>query len=589
MTRRVLLRDYQEECLETIRARFASGVRRQLVVLPTGAGKTVVAAHLPARMGWPRTLFLVHREELVRQAVDTFTTSWPGLAVGVERAGERSLGEPVVVASVQTVSREPRLSDISSRDWGLVIVDEAHHAIAPSYRRVISAVGASDKDWRGLLLGITATSRRGDGVGLWPVFDEVVYSRTMLDMIEAGYLVPVRGYLVRTGVSISGVRVRRGDFDERQLSAAVNTPHRNETVVNSYVTLARGRRAVVFCVDVAHAISLAFEFRKKGIRAEAVYGAMPQDARSEVLRLFRDGRLSVVTNVGVLTEGYDDPGIDCVVMARPTCSGLLYTQMVGRGVRKHPGKRDCVVIDLLDMSRRHARDLVTLPTLFGLPPGFDLRGKSAGEVWREYSEAARRLGEYGVPESLSSMVLTPEDIRAMTVEVDLIRLAMVPPSVASASDLVWQRMPDGSYVAPVGGGVEVMVRENVMSRWDVLTVHPDGALTKHGECFTPEDAVRFGGKVIRDLYPEAVPLLLKNAGWRGLPATERQMAALRKLGVEPRPGMTRGEASLIIGRAGLSRESGYPDALPGHSGSHSSSAPESPGQTQPTEPPATNR
>jgi len=574
VTRRVLLRDYQEECLEAIRARFAAGVRRQLVVLPTGAGKTMVAAHLPARMGWPRTLFLVHREELVRQAVDTFRASWPGLEVGVERAGERSGGEPVVVASVQTVCREPRLSEVSSGGWGLVIVDEAHHAVASSYRRVISAVGASDRAWRGLLLGITATSRRGDGVGLWPVFDEVVYSRTMLDMIEAGYLVPVRGYLVRTGVSISGVRVRRGDFDERQLSAAVNTPQRNETVVNSYVTLARGRRAVVFCADVAHAISLAFEFRKKGVRAEAVHGAMPQDARSEVLGLFRDGRLNVVTNVGVLTEGYDDPGIDCVVMARPTCSGLLYTQMVGRGVRRHPGKRDCVVIDLLDMSRKHARNLVTLPTLFGLPPGFDLRGKSAGEVWREYSEAARKLQQHGVPEDLA---MTPEDIRAMTVEVDLLRLAMVPPSVASASDLVWQRMPDGSYVAPVGGGVEVLVRENVMSRWDVLTVHPGGAMTKHGECFTPEDAVRFGSKVIRDLYPEAVPLLLKSAGWRGLPATEKQVATLRRLGVDPRPGLTRGEASLIIARSGLARES---DRQNPSSGGRGSLPPEAPGRTQ---------
>lgn len=509
---------------------------------------TVVAAHLPARLGWPRTLFVVHREELIRQAVATFRSVWPTVSVGVERRDEVSSGDQVVVASIQSVCREPRLSRISQLGWGLVIIDEAHHAVASSYRRLLRQIGALEESWHGLLLGITATSRRGDGVGLWPVFEEVSYSRTVLEMVEAGYLVPMRGYLVRSEVSLAGVRIRHGDFDEHQLAARVNTQERNELVAAAYTSLAHGRRAAVFCVDVAHATALASHLRRRGVRCEAVYGAMPMEQRARVLESFRQGELDAVTNVGVLTEGYDDPGIDCIVMARPTCSGLLYTQIVGRGVRPAPGKSDCVVIDVLDTSRAHASSLVTLPTLFGLPPGFDLRGRAASDVVREYHAAARMLGEAGIPEELASQVLTPEDIKAMMVEVDLLRYAMVPPAVAAASDLVWQRMPDDSYVTPVGDATEVVVRQNVLGRWEVVSSGPGAEVHKHGECLSVTDAIRLGTRVVKDLYPNSLPLLHKGARWRQEPATEKQLALLRRLGVNTPPGLTRGQASLLITR-----------------------------------------
>lgn len=509
---------------------------------------TVVAAHLPPRLGWPRTLFVVHREELIQQAASTFRSAWPTVSVGIERGPQRSSGEQVVVASIQSVSREPRLSALAAQGWGLVVIDEAHHAVASTYRRLLRRIGTADPGWSGLLLGITATSRRGDGVGLWSVFDEVSYSKTILEMVEAGYLVSMRGYLVRSGTSLAGVRVRMGDFDERQLAAAVNTPDRNRLVVGAYGSLARGRKAAVFCVDVAHAVALADAFREAGFRAAPVYGAMAPEQRAAVLQAFRAGDLDVVTNVGILTEGYDDPGIDCVVMARPTCSGLLYTQIVGRGVRPAPGKRDCVVIDILDLSRAHARHLVTLPTLFGLPPGFDLKGKPADEVVKEYRTAAKVFSDAGVPEEVSSQVLTPEDIRALVVEVDLLKYALVPPAVSAASDLVWQRMPDDSYVTSAGDDWEVVVRQNVMGRWEVLSASRSCGTTKHGECLTLTDAVRLGTRVVKDTYPEAVPLLYKAARWRQDPATDRQLALLRKLGVTPPPGLTKGQAQLLIQR-----------------------------------------
>ncbi len=523
-------------------------VGRQLLVLPTGAGKTMVAAHLPARLGWPRTLFVVHREELIWQAVSTFHSVWPTVSVGVERGPQTSSGEQVVVASIQSVAREPRLSRVARQGWGPVVIDEAHHAVAGTYRRLLRQIGVMEPLWSGLLLGITATSRRGDGVGLWPVFEEVSYSRTVLEMVEAGYLVPMRGYLVRSGASLDGIRLKHGDFDEHQLALAVNTPERNELVAAAYTSLAPGRRAAVFCVNVAHALALADDLRRRGVRAEAVHGLLPMETRTTILEAFRRGGLDAVTNVGILTEGYDDPGIDCVVIARPTCSGLLYTQIVGRGVRPAPGKSDCVVIDVLDVSRVHARNLVTLPTLFGLPPGFDLRGKPAHEVVREYHRAARLFSDSGVPEELSTRILTPEDIRTLVVEVDLLRYAMVPPEVAAASDLVWQRMPDDTYVASVGDSTEVVVRQNVLGRWEVLTSSGGTPSAKHGECLSLPDAIRLGTRVVKDDFPGSVALLYKMAAWRKEPATDRQLALLRRLGITPPPGLTKGQASLLIDR-----------------------------------------
>ena len=227
-------------------------------------------------------------------------------------------------------------------------------------------------------------------------------------------------------------------------------------------------------------------------------------------------------------------------MARPTRPGLLYTQIVGRGSGLPPASGTAWSSTCLDASRSHASSLVTLPTLFGLPPGFDLRGRAATEAVREYHAAARILGDSGIPEELARQVLTPEDIRAMMVEVDLLRYAMVPPAVAAASDLVWQGMPDDTYVTPVGNSTEVVARQNVLGRWEVVSSGPGMQIVKHGECLSVTDAIRLGTRVVKDLYPDSLPLLHKAARWRQEPATEKQLALLRRLGIDPPRGADQG-------------------------------------------------
>lgn len=546
------LRDYQLACIQAVLERYRAGVRRQLIVAPTGSGKTRIAAELPALLGWPRTLFLVHREELIHQAKDTFHRVHPGVTVGVERAGTRADAELVVIASVSTLARQARLARFAPGAFGLVIQDEAHHSTASSWRRIFAHFGILDRSHRGLLLGMTATPRRGDGVGLGAIFDEVSYSVGILDLVEQKWLVPLRGWMARSGTSLASVRVHHGDFDERQLAAAVDTHTRNQLVVSSYEHLARSRKAIVFTVDVAHAKHLADAFNRAGIPAAAVWGTMPMDARASRLREFRDGRLSVILSCAVLMEGYDEPSASCIIMARPTCSGLLYAQAIGRGTRPASGKHDCVIIDVVDASRRHARQLVTLPTLFGLPPEFDLQGHNVDQVIGKYAQTASRFADTGIPEDLAEHLLSPDDITRLLEEVDLLRFAQVPPHIAQASPFTWQRMPDGRYLTQLDKEHAIQVTENVVGRFDVAVLTPEGP-RKQAECISLPEGLRWATQLVFSQWPQAVPRLRRTAAWRSEPATERQLQTMQRMSVRTWEGITKGQASMLIERAVLTR------------------------------------
>ena len=236
---------------------------------------------------------------------------------------------------------------------------------------MLGSLGVFDDDWTGTLLGFTATTVRADGVGLNKVFDRIVYSRSIAEMVAGGYLAPLRGYRIATAADLVNVTAGAGDFVVDELAEAVDIESRNALVARSIQELARDRRTLAFCVTVNHARHLARALNAIGVPTGIVYGAMKSESREQTLLDFRAGRLAAVTNVGVLTEGFDDPGVSCVAMARPTRSDSLYAQCVGRGTRTAPGKTDCLVLDFVDLSER---TLVTLPTLAGLPRDLDLEG-----------------------------------------------------------------------------------------------------------------------------------------------------------------------------------------------------------------------
>ena len=374
------LRPYQQEAIDAVLAARRGGTRRMVVCLPTGAGKTVIFSQL-ARLARRQVLVLAHREELLGQAREKLERAMEGRAVvAIERGSERASSDAkILVCSIRSLHEERLATVIRGRDVGLVIYDECHHAAADDNLRVLRQLGVFDPSWTGTLLGFTATTERGDGKGLDTVFERIVYTRTLPTMIEDGFLSKLRGFRVSTAADLTQLSSNGLDFREDELAEAVDIEERNALVARSIQELARDRRTIAFCVTVNHARNLSRSLNVLGVPAGIVHGAMPSDARAAALREFREGRTQVLTNVGVLTEGFDDPGVSCIAMARPTRSEGLYAQCVGRGTRLAPGKKDCLVLDFVDLS---SLSLCTLPSLFGAPRDLDLRGEDASEARR---------------------------------------------------------------------------------------------------------------------------------------------------------------------------------------------------------------
>ena len=378
----VTLRSYQHAAIDAVLAARRQGVRRMLVCLPTGAGKTVIFSEL-ARLARKQVLVLAHREELLAQAKAKLEIAMDGShVVSIERGSERAAADAkVLVCSIRSLHEERLARVLKGRDVGLIIYDECHHAAAEDNLRVLNQLGAFDENWSGTLLGFTATTARGDGKGLNKVFQKIVYTRHLHEMIDDGYLATLRGFRISTSADLTKLSSGSLDFREDELAEAVDIEERNALVARSIQELARDRRTIAFCVTVNHARNLCQALNILGVPAGIVFGEMSAEARAKALADFRSGRIQVLTNVAVLTEGFDDPGTSCIAMARPTRSEGLYAQCVGRGTRIHPGKKDCLILDFVDLS---TLSLCTLPSLFGMPRHLNLEGGDVSDARRTW-------------------------------------------------------------------------------------------------------------------------------------------------------------------------------------------------------------
>ena len=336
------LRDYQIDAVNSVLDEFKAGFMRQLIILPTGSGKTIVMAAIAKQFN-KKTILLAHREELITQAVDKFKLFWPEVDIGVCMAERDEIDNQVVIASVQSASRPKRLERLKEQGFELMMVDETHHILSDSYQNVIKALGFSNNGNK-LLLGVTATPKQGLG----NIFDKITFSRSIGTMIKAGYLSPVVGRKILTNFSMKEIKTFNGDFSISDLSEVVNTPERNDFIVSKFKEYANDRKTVAFCCDVKHCQDLAEAFNKQGIVTSAVWGDMECDHRKSVLENLKNGNIQVATSCGVLVEGYDEPSINAIVMARPTKSQGYYIQCVGRGLRNYPGKSECLVLDFSD-------------------------------------------------------------------------------------------------------------------------------------------------------------------------------------------------------------------------------------------------
>lgn len=506
------LRDYQRECVGIIDALEGGS---HLVHMATGLGKTVTFASIRRR---GRVLVLSHRDELVRQPVKYFDCP-----VGIEQASESSHGEDVVSATVQTLGRARRLEKFRPGDFDTVITDEAHHALAPSYRKIVDYLQPR------LHVGFTATPRRGDDRGLEDVFEDIVFSRDLKWGIMHGWLADIDARRVYVDWNTKVIHKVRGDFNNHDLEFEVNKPHTNEQIAAAYQEFAEGQ-TLVFATSVKHAYALSELIPRSAV----VDGKMAKEDRAAVLEAFRSGEIECLLNYGVFTEGTDLPMIQTVLLARPTQNPSLYAQMVGRGLRLDPehGKTSVRLIDCVGVTQDQR--LCTAPTLFGLNEK-DFPEGSEKALNGPISTLEERMA--GLEDSIQGWVL-----RARRVDLLNDRIA-------------WMRFLDGSSVVSGDG---FMVRKSAPDDLGGVLVEFRGKQTSARYFKTEEDA---DSRVYRWLRENPLtngtgarslwdPMMV--ARWGELEPTEAQMLFICGHadtigGVELIPGdMNRREAAIAI-------------------------------------------
>jgi ATP-dependent helicase IRC3 len=537
------LRPYQNEALSAVVENYKQGVRKQMVVLATGLGKTVIAAQLPTVMKGVapgKLLFIAHRNELLTQAVDKLQLWNPTLKVGLEKAENHAdVDCDIIVASSASIGRaNSTRMDHFWNDISVIVVDEVHHALGDSYLNILQASGVLLPESIKLLVGLTATPKRRDrvvaeeAISLKTIFDKIVYNFPIRRGIKEGFLSPLIGYRIGTKTDLSEVKTTAGDFQLDQLSNAVNTEERNAQVVKAWKENTPGRSTLCFTVDIKHAQDLAEVFRRNGVESQPVWGVDPQ--RVEKLRDFDSGKTTVLCNCALLTEGFDSPRVSCIVLARPTNSGTLYTQMVGRGTRLNEGKQNCAVIDVVDTYKKCS--LVTLPTLVGLSPNLDLHGESV-TVAAEKMEALQEK----YPTIPLSHLTDLSKVEAYIESVDLFA-EPYPEEVKENSDLSWVRAADDSYVLPIPERRELSeakayarylheklhLIQNELDEYE-LSITSVNDNRKLGTFSTLKEAFKEADDVIRRCRADRLKLMQREGLWMENPATEAAKKYLRTL------------------------------------------------------------
>ena len=473
----------------------------------------------------------------------------------------------ITVASVQSLTSRDRLSKYDPSRFKLVLVDEAHHIVAPGYLRVLQHFNLDAKrEDSPSLVGVSATFSRFDGLRLGAAIDEIVYHRDYVDMIEEKWLSDVVFTTVESKADISAVRSgANGDFRAGELSKAVNTEQVNEITVRSWLAHAKDRKStLVFCVGLAHVASLARQFRRHGFDARFITGDTPNIERGKTLEAFRKREFPVLVNCGVFTEGTDIPSIDCVVLARPTKSRNLLVQMIGRGMRLFPGKKDCHVIDMVSSLET---GVVTTPTLFGLDPSEvvqnatpkDLQDRREKEQDRQ-SEAHDDDDDEAPPQPLDPN--TKVTFTQYSSILDLVSDTSAEKHIRQLSPHAWVHVgsqrhvltsPSGTYLriepptpsSPLHRAIEVRALPPGMAK------SPFAAPRELLTAATLADAVHGADAYAAANFPHA--FITRYQRWRSAPPTKGQLEFLNKLrgkGSEPlgEGDVTKGQAMDMITR-----------------------------------------
>ena len=540
----MILRDYQQEISDAVLKEWEER-NSTLVVCPTGTGKTIIFADIIRRCQPRRALVLAHREELIFQARDKISRT-TGLDCDIEMAELKAHGDndlfhraPVIVSTVQTQTAGGdgggRMGKFDPAQFGLLIVDEAHHATSPSYRKVINYFRTNPAL---KVLGVTATPDRADEEALGQVFDSVAFDYEILEAINDGWLVPIEQQLVDVAsLDFSQVRTTAGDLNGADLAAVMENEKNLHGIASASIEIIGDRRSLVFCSGVKHAETLAAIYnRHRPNMAAWVCGETEKSERRRILAEFAAGLIQVVCNCGVLTEGFDDPGVEVIIMGRPTKSRSLYSQMIGRSTRPLPGvvdgpetpelrkaaidnsrKRECLVVDFVGNSGRHK--LITSADVLG--------GKFSQVVLDRAVLAARKGGK---PVRMADLI----ELTALQIEreeEERKRLA----EEAAKTRLVAQATWTTQTISPFD---VFQIRPGQSRGWDrdkVLSQKQCDLLAKH--MGVNPDALPYvqGKQLLNELFHR----------WKNHLCTYKQAKVLKKFGYKPKT-VTMAEARRLI-------------------------------------------
>lgn len=535
------LRGYQEDAIAAVFKAWAGRrMRRPAIVLPTGAGKTVVFSSLvqrwreecgPSRMLegiGKRVIVLAHRDELVDQAISKLRALLPAdTSVGKVKAQDNDIDADVMVCSVQTLASKRRLDALAGDaksaygPIGLIITDECHHAAAASYKKVYAAFPDA------LHLGVTATMARGDQVGLGEVWEDVVYKKSVLWMMSRGYLTDVEAKQVSVGVDLGDVKKSRGDYQAGDLGQALMESQAHKPIARAYVEHAKDRRGIIFTPTVETAHATAEELTSAGVKTAVVSGETPRDERRRIFEDFRTGRIQALSNCMVLTEGFDAPWAEVAVIARPTQSQPLYVQMVGRVLRPWPGKERALVLDVVGASASNK-----LRTLIDLEPG-KVQEVKEGETLQEAEE--REEAE------ANATVVNPAGSPSFQIKAKEV-------SLFAGSDHAWVTTPKGVLYINCGERyVFLWPSQKEPGTWDVCHAATKGKEPWQRTEYTSLDlgvAMAWGEAVSEDFYSGFSTR--RSASWRkGKPSTA-QLEFAQRLGIPGAESMGKGDLSEAI-------------------------------------------
>lgn len=583
------LRPYQVEAVSSALDRLtARGEQRTALVLATGAGKTVIFSEFIRRWrelhpGLP-VLVLAHRSELLSQARQKIQLWAPGLRVGLIQAGVNQTWADVLVASQQTLARSHRLAKIPA--VSLIVVDECHRSMSPSYQKVLTELGALDPDGP-RVLGVTATFTREDSKRLTEFYQSVAFSMDILDLIDPAlgrvdtpYLVePKFRRVLVEGLDLTAVRSSRleggKDLAAGDLDAAMTRAGAPGVVAAAYRRHAADRQGLVFTPTVHSAELVRDALRCEGITSEVLSGSTPQGERARIVARYSAGDLQTVVNCAVLTEGFDAPATSCVLIARPTMSKILFRQMVGRALRPHPGKTDALILDVVGATGRN--DLRTLNDVTDAPVHLREGELLTQGVKRERDEAAARAEVFGdamVSGSLNTVEYDPWDAerRAKMSRRELAEEdgePLEPEDEGQKQDkeepVARQRYAhvearSGWFLRSPGGAWFIPLEPNQLQRGFTAVVPlehrhavvvnlPGVDWRQHVvTCGSPDEAVQLALDLTLGLLPEATQRgqIDPDARWRRKPATRAQSSTLDLLGYDSDEYGYQGQASDLI-------------------------------------------